>query len=758
MNIWFTRPDAPLERGWVKRFDPLHWRVDFPAGASASVVSGDRAVEVECSFLRKGDLIGLIFDSRDHRAHAAQARIERRDYAGCVLKFRWESEGLIALDGANGATLTIEGRDAAGVARSWYVRLWNYTVGSSDDAVVTIDFDAVEAGYGLPGERVFVGDIDRMFISLVPPDYEAESTVMRVAAGRVRLSDISCDGAGSVVPVNDCVVPELPYGICTAYDDCYDIPPARLVAAAERLGYRGTINHYVGMSHYSTLGADGMVDPAVGMNAPARAWHEELARAAKAHNYELIFSLSFELPEARCPDAWAQRTSDGAKGLTGYVPPSVLLSPANHAAQQYLRKIARELVEIAVAAGLVPRFQVGEPWWWVTADHKICLYDAATTAALGGSPAVIADIRGSKSVAERALLDAAGAILAAATGAIFAAARAESAAVVTYLLAYLPGPLDPAAPEARRANLPVGWASPHADVLQLEDYEWVTGGATAKRRAAYAIANARLNYPVAEQQYLSGFAAAKGDWRAIVDAADEARGRGVGTVLLWALPQVLRDGLTLFGGEDDVEAFEDVDFPIAIGAEASVAPGFSTNIVTSASGHEFRNANWSSARLRFDAGPGVRGDGELETLIGFFRARRGSAVGFRFRDPYDFSSSGMTGTPWPDDQVIGTGDGAVTRFALVKRYGEGEVRRVTRPVAGSVRVAVDGAERTSGWTLEPLGELLFDVAPVAGASVTAGFLFDVPVRFGEDWLEINRASFRAGAAPSVPLIEVREGA
>ena len=154
----------------------------------------------------------------------------------------------------------------------------------------------------------------------------------------------------------------------------------------------------------------------------------------------------------------------------------------------------------------------------------------------------------------------------------------------------------------------------------------------------------------------------------------------------------------------------------------------------------------------------MRGDGELETLIGFFRARRGSAVGFRFRDPYDFSSSGMTGTPWPGDQLLGEGDGAVTRFALVKRYGEGEVRRVTRPVAGSVRVAVDGVERTSGWTLEPLGEILFEVSPGAGLRVTAGFLFDVPVRFGEDRLEINRASFRAGAAPSVPLIEVREGA
>ena len=764
MNLWFTRADAPLERGWVKRFDPLHWTVDFPSGASASLVTGAHEMAVEAGFLRLGDLVGLIFESRDRRAHPAHAREERRDYSGCVLKFRWVADGLMPLDAANGATLTIEGEDAAGVARAWYVRLWNYAVGSASDAVVTLDFDALDAGYSLPGERVFVHNISRMFVSIVPPDYVSGSAAMRVAAGRVRISDLRGDGAGSVVAINDCVVPELPVGICTAYDDTYDLPPERIVAAAERLGYRGTINHYIGMSHYSMLGVDGLVDASAGMNAAALAWHVELARAAKAHGFELIFSLSFELPESRCPDAWVQRTSGGAKGLTGYDPPSVLLSPAKAEAVEYLARIAAQLVGVSVAAGLVPRVQVGEPWWWVTARHEICLYDDAARAALGGAPVAIGDIRGAKSAVEKALLDAAGVVLAGATAAIFGAARAVSAACVTHLLVYLPGPLDPAAPEVRRANLPVGWASPAADVFQLEDYEWVTARADQRRRGAYAAVEARLGYGPDKQHYLSGFAAAVtacADWRAIVAAADEARRRGVAQTMIWALPQVMRDGVTLFasagfGGDDEMNAFDEVDFPIGIGAEASVAPGFSTNVVTSASGHEFRNANWASARLRFDAGPGVRGDAELETLIGFFRARRGSAVGFRFRDPYDCSSSGMTGACASADQMLGTGDGARVRFALVKQYGGGEERRITRPVAGSVVVAVGGVARVTGWTVEAGGTLLFDVAPAAGAAVTAGYLFDVPVRFAEDRLEINRTSFLAGAAPSVPLIEVRE--
>ena len=317
----------------------------------------------------------------------------------------------------------------------------------------------------------------------------------------------------------------------------------------------------------------------------------------------------------------------------------------------------------------------------------------------------------------------------------------------------------PKAPELRRANLPSGWARPAFDVLQIEDYEWVTGGRTAARAAAYAEVNARLGYPEDAQHYFSGFVADAGrreQWRPIVAAALEARSRGVAEAFVWALPQVLRDGVTLSGEEGAVTPFEDVLFPIEIGQEASVAPTYSTNIVTSASGFETRNANWAQARMRFDAGPGVRGDAELETLLSFFRARRGPAVAFRFRDPYDYSSNGMTDAPTPADQMIGSGDGASDSFELVKRYGTGEQRRITRPVAGSVRVAVDKTELLTGWVLDEKGVVRFDDPPSTDALVTAGFLFDTPVRFADDRIEVNRSTFLAGEAPSVPLVEVRE--
>lgn len=672
-----------------------------------------------------------------------------------MLSFRWRSTGLTALNAVNGPTLTIEGKDAGGAPRGWYVRLWNYAVGGAADARITLDFDALDGGFVLPGEadRVDPRRIDRMFISMVPPGYDGASNALLAtpATAQLRIDDLMCDGPGSVIALNDAMVPDHELRIATGYDDQYDLPPERIVQSIHRLGFRGTINHYIGMSHYFRIGGNGLLDPTVPFNAAALAWHADFARAAKAWGYDVIWSLSYEILDMFCPAGWKQRSYDGAPALTGYEPPSTLISPASGAGIGFLETVAAALGGLSVAAGLAPKVQVGEPWWWITSDHRPCFYDNAARTLLGGAPIEIADVRGPKIPPEIALLEAAGTLLASSTQAIAAASGAE-----THLLIYLPGLLDPAAPEIRRANMPVGWASPAFDVLQTEDYDWVTGGRGDLRSAARPTVVARLNYPIEEQHYFSGFAADASDWPAIVEAAREAEAAGVGETFIWALPQMLRDGLTLFGKEDDVTPFEDVDFPIAMGAEASASPGFSTNVVTSASGHETRNVNWQQARLRFDAGPGVRGDAELGLLIAFFRARRGAAVGFRFRDPFDHSSNAMAGSPTASDQSIETADGTRTSFALVKHYGDGEARRITRPVAGSVRVSVGGAEQVSGWTLSELGVVQFASPPASGAVIRAGYLFDTPVRFAEDRLDINRATFLAGEAPSVPLIEIRE--
>ncbi|ANI78688.1 MULTISPECIES: DUF2460 domain-containing protein [Sphingobium] len=773
LGFWLADARRGQEERFMKRFAPTHWTVNFPRPVMASVVtSAADALRVDAVFYGSGDLAGLIWEAEDKWSHPLLAYETARDFRDCVLRFRWRSGGIKRLDEVHGPTLTIEGRDAAGNPRSWYVRLWNYASGSAEDAQIVLDFSAISGGFLLPGEAdpVWAGDVDRMFISLAPPGYDAGSTPFAAGVeGWAELSGMRCDGAGSVLSVGDVMVPEHGLSMATGYDDCFNQTPERIVAAIHALGYRGDINHYVGMSHYfrlEPLGGGFYVSLAGGvLNTPCAAWHADFARRSKALGLGVIWSLSYELLDAHCWNDWKQRAENGDPALTGWEPPSTLLSPAHDGAMSYLRLVAGAFVSIGLGAGIPIKFQVGEPWWWVMpADGRICIYDDAARAAFGGSPVSVPDVRGVLNGAQKALLDQAGAVLAASTAALCAWVKGIAPDAVTHLLAYLPTVLDPLAPEAKRANMPVGWASPAFDVLQLEDYDWVTEGRPSRTARGVELATARLGYPVDEQHYFSGFvllAEHVGQWRRIAEAAEASVKRGTAATFIWALPQVARDGFTCFRlqGDDNMQAFDDVAFPLSIGREASLAPAFSTQIVESPSGHERRSSDWADARLSFDAGPGVRSEADIGALIAFFRARRGAARGFRFTDPYDDRSCGVGAVPGALDQRLGIGDGVRTEFPLQRYYGEGEeaqVRRITRPVAGSIRVAVDGVELTDGWSHAGLGVIAFDAAPEEGAVLTAGFRFDVPVRFAEDRLDINRATFAAGEAPSVPLVEIRE--
>jgi uncharacterized protein (TIGR02217 family) len=784
MSFWLAKRRTVQQTDTIQRFDPRFWTVDFPRPAMAAVVTtAPDAMRVDAVFQKADDLVGLIWESADRWDHPLLAYDTDRDYARLTLSFRWRSGGVLALDAINGPTLTIEGRDAAGVPRSWYVRLWNYASGTPSDARITLPFSSLAGGFLLPGQAdpVYPGDIDRMFISLVAPGYapSSASAFASAVSGWAELTDIRCQGHRPMLTIGDVMIPPHGLSMATGYDDGYNQTPARILRTIRGLGYRGSINHYIGMSHFFVLAAGGaggfVVDPALpAMNAAADSWHSAFLAEAAAMGHTVILSQSYEVLAQHCPAEWQQRAAGGDPARTGWVPPSALISPASTAAMDWLRKVAAKLVDLQIAAGLPVRYQVGEPWWWVTADRRICIYDDAAKAAFGGNPVVIADLGATLSAAHKALLDEAGVLLAQSTASLVSAVRTRAgpAPCEALLLAFLPTVLDPAMPEARRANLPIGWASPAFDVLQLEDYDWLTAGFDALRKTARAEAETRLGYPRAKQHYLSGFVLNGADaevmWPRIDAAASEAQALGVAETFIWALPQVARDGFTrlpdpafgLNGEEFAMQAFDDVLFPIALGRDATITPEFSTNVTITASGFERRNSLWADARLRFDVGPGVRSEAELGELIAFFRARRGQARGFRLRDPSDYSSNAMTGVPTIVDQLLGAGDGAKARFELIKSYGEGsdvQQRRITRPRADSLSVSVGGVQ-TSSWTLDPLGVIVFSAAPAAGAAVRAGFLFDVPVRFAEDRLDISGAAFAAGEAPSVPLIELREEA
>ena len=211
-----------------------------------------------------------------------------------------------------------------------------------------------------------------------------------------------------------------------------------------------------------------------------------------------------------------------------------------------------------------------------------------------------------------------------------------------------------------------------------------------------------------------------------------------------------------------MSSFHEALFPLEISLGAEGGPVRKTEIVALASGHEARNSPWAGSRRRYNAGYGVKSLAAMETMIAFFEARRGRLYGFRFRDPFDHQSCSLDKTPSDDDQVIGVGDGTQTVFQLVKHYESAGVsyqRVIKKPVEGSLLLAVNGVPQTMGaggaYTLDPAtGQVTFAVPPQAGAAVSAGFIFDTPVRFDTDALSINIAAYQAGDIPSIPLIEV----
>lgn len=770
MAYWLARERTGQETDFIQRFDPRFWTVDFPRGDMASVIStGPDALRVDVELNLGNGLVGLVWESQDRFDHPLLSYDTDRDYSRTTLSFHWQSTGILPLDAVHGPTLTIEGRDASGAPRTWYVRMWNYAEGLPNDAAVTLPFSQLREGWLADGAAVEPADIDRMFISLVAPAFDPAATGLlpERLIGSVDLTNIHCDGHRAMLTIGDAIVPPHELHMATAYDDSYNLTPARMLRAILHLGYRDALVHYVGMSHYYRLDRENgslVADRDGTLCQPCIAWHRNFLAECRNLGFEPIISLSFELFAEHCPLEWSQRAFDGEQALTGWAPPSTLISPASAEGVGYLSRIAENFVDLAIANELPIAVQVGEPWWWVTPQGKLCAYDPDVRGLRPDAPD-IPDLTAPLDTAQLQHLDWAGTQLAAATGAVRDAVieRAGGEAEVLLLL-FTPTILDPKWPELRRANMPIGWAYPAYDRLQLEDYDWLTGGAEANRLTAYAEVQQRLGYPTHLQDYLSGFVLDPADadefWPLIDGGIDEAQARDVERQFVWAMPQVMRDGYVRLprNMEDELQSFDDVLYPLALGRDAAASPEFSTSISLTASGFERRNSHWSDARMHYDVGPGIRSEAELGTLLEFFRARRGPARSFRLSDPFDFSTNALIGSPTAADQLIGIGDGLTASFRLTKSYGSGEdpqVRQITRPRGETILVSVDGIP-TTDWTPAPGGRIEFTNAPAQGAEVRAGFLFDVPVRFAQDRLDISGSTFAAGEVPSVPLIEVRE--
>ena len=208
--------------------------------------------------------------------------------------------------------------------------------------------------------------------------------------------------------------------------------------------------------------------------------------------------------------------------------------------------------------------------------------------------------------------------------------------------------------------------------------------------------------------------------------------------------------------------FHEVQFPTTISRGSSGGPRRRTDIVTLRSGYEERNSVWADSRREYDAGLGIRDINDLHDVLAFFEARLGRLYGFRWKDWADYKSVAPNQEITKDDEILTLVPGETSVYQLTKSYTSGPTtytRDITKPVAGTVLLAEDGillAEGADFYVDIQTGLIYIGYEP-SGGVITAGYEFDVPVRFAQDHLDVNVELFSAGSVPQLGTLEVKTG-
>ena len=206
--------------------------------------------------------------------------------------------------------------------------------------------------------------------------------------------------------------------------------------------------------------------------------------------------------------------------------------------------------------------------------------------------------------------------------------------------------------------------------------------------------------------------------------------------------------------------FEEVRLPTDVLYSSTGGPQYLTYVQVSEGGQEQRSSVWQIARHSYVINY-VKQESDRDSLFDFFHAMRGRLIGFRFKDWNDYKSVGSTDTIGFEDVAIGSGDGIETEFQLIKAYPKGNQlynRDIVKPVLGTVRVGVDGVELTEtvDWTVDTVtGLITFAVAPLDTLIITAGFEFDVPVRFDTDHMNLANLACDTGGM-NFPIVELKD--
>ncbi|PNW16572.1 phage capsid protein [Acinetobacter sp. AKBS16] len=540
----------------------------------------------EASFRSRmtNDLVGISWDSYDTKDHKLLAYETKYSYAGVVWDFDIElSASMPVLNNPSlTPTLTVYYHDN-GVDKIAYIVLFNYANNpSSRTAHIHINWDTVKAGFSAT-DSFPVTNIQRISFSGFTSHYNGQSAtpLSQPEDGYIRITNSVVTGTNAKLNLSCVVVPQHNYGICTSYDDHYDLNPQRLVNNMVALGYQGLVNHYCGMSHYPEMTwksdinkwqiPDTLVTGEAVVNACTRKWHEKYAQALHNANMQPIFGVSFEMYSLGANEFWAQRDWNSNLGKTGYQPPSYFFSLSDQNALAYLHKVFIEFADTMVAGGCNVNMQIGEPWWWYNTDTNLpCVYDYPTKLAFNADTGLYAPDLGTIYEAMNKTgtpYDEFKTWLRNKLGQtcqnIRAAIKAKYANAQVCPLIFFPSIRSPIQTLATYINYPSQhYFYPNFDYIMTEAYDWLLEAKLdLAHQAVSQIPTQDLGYPANKVAYLSGFVPDASIvyiygfdknkpyrtpiWQRIFGDMKNNVSLGLIKQFIWAYPQVMFDSITI---------------------------------------------------------------------------------------------------------------------------------------------------------------------------------------------------------------------
>lgn len=560
----------PLATSKLPLFTPMYWTVVGQRTSSYSIITNsygsNKYIEVNAILRSNKDLVGVLWESFDKLSHKNLKRNTLIDYSGTVFKFSLETS-----DSIDNIQLAIRTDKII----PDHVDLSAYVVNEEGGVYdIVIDFDTVKGG-SAQTDSINVESISNISFIISSDGYSKEDEFSPYGSNvevKILISNIECN---KTIDINGLNVVEHKVSMCTSYDDDMQFSPEYIVNSILKLGYTSGVNHYCGMSTYynkiwnSTENRFRLItDGSTGtINLATRAWHLSYAELLKKNDIPVIFSISYELFSESCPYEWTQRDWFDEFGVTGYTPPSYLLSPCNDDAMNWLKEVFIEFADILNEAGQKVRMQIGEPWWWWNqSTRRPCIYDYSAKLKFNNLtglyaqeiPSIDSTNLDSTDLAYLAFLEneLGMSVINIKNHVLAKYPDSESAPLI-----FLPSIVDPAVGIMTKVNYPKElWKSPEFPFIQTEVYDWLIRDKLGMSLEAFTRATDELEYLPEQVHYLAGFVPsnelgklvdpsydlqldASRLWGNILFSINEANNRGIFNTYIWAFQQVMRDSV-----------------------------------------------------------------------------------------------------------------------------------------------------------------------------------------------------------------------